>query len=152
MGAARLPHSTIAGEHDADDDRRPTTETEMIPTRIHGILDYTVSLFVMASPWLLGFHQSGTGTWVPVVLGGGAILYSLFTDYEAGVLKRLPMPVHLTLDALNGAFLAASPWLLGFNETTWKPHLVMGLLELGIVALSRRRPTWRYDEGEVRVR
>jgi hypothetical protein len=118
----------------------------MIPTRIHGILDYTVSLFIIASPWLLDFHQSGTATWVCIVLGGGAILYSLFTDYEAGVLKRLPMPVHLGLDAVNGALLAVSPWLLAFTETTWKPHLVMGLLELGVVALSRRRPPWREAE------
>ena len=115
----------------------------MIPTKLHGLLDYTVSLFLMASPWLLDFHQSGTATWVAIVLGGGAILYSLFTDYEAGVIKRIPMPAHLTLDAVNGAFLAASPWLLGFTETTWKPHLVIGLLELGVVLLSKRRPPWR---------
>ena len=124
----------------------------MLPTRVHGILDYVVSLFLLASPWLLDFHQSGTATWVVIVLGGGAILYSLFTDYDAGVVKQIPMPVHLALDAFSGALLAVSPWLFGFTETTWKPHLVLGLLEIGVVLLSRRRPPYReprhrYAEG-----
>ena len=114
----------------------------MIPTRIHGILDYTVGLFLLASPWLLDFHHSGTATWVMVVMGGGALLYSLFTDYELGVIKRIPMPVHLGLDAVSGVLLAASPWLLGFTETTWKPHLVLGAMELLVVLLSRRRPSY----------
>ena len=115
----------------------------MIPTRTHGILDYAVGLFLLASPWLLDFHQSGTATAVVLALGGSALLYSLFTDYEAGVIKQIPMPIHLLLDAAHGAFLAASPWLLGFTETTWKPHLLLGLMELGVVALSRRKPSYR---------
>ena len=114
----------------------------MIPTRVHGVLDYVVGLFLMASPWLLDFHQSGTATWVMIVFGAGALLYSLFTDYEAGVIKRIPMPVHLALDAASGALLAVSPWLLAFSETTWKPHVLLGLMELAVVALSRRRPAY----------
>lgn len=115
----------------------------MIPTRIHGILDYIVGLFLLASPWLLDFHQSGTATSVVIVLGGGALLYSLFTDYEAGVVKRIPMPVHLGLDAFNGVLLAVAPWLFGFSETIWKPHLILGLLEVGVVLLSHRHPPYR---------
>ncbi|HEX6589155.1 MAG TPA: hypothetical protein VF039_09035 [Longimicrobiales bacterium] len=115
----------------------------MLPTRIHGVLDYVVSIFLLASPWLLDFHQSGTATWVVIVLGGSALLYSVFTDYEAGVIKRIPMPAHLALDAVHGALLTVSPWLLGFTETTWKPHLMLGLMELGVVLLSRRRPPYR---------
>ena len=114
----------------------------MIPTRIHAVLDYAVSLFLMASPWLLDFHQSGTATWVVVALGGAAILYTLFTDHEGGIIKRIPMPVHLGLDAAHGLVLAASPWLLGFTETTWKPHLLLGVMELAVVLLSRRRPSY----------
>ena len=115
----------------------------MLTTRVHGFLDYVVSLFLLASPWLLDFHQSGTATWVVIVLGGGALLYSLFTDYEAGVVKQIPMPVHLALDGFNGVLLAVSPWLFGFAETTWKPHLLLGLMEIAVVLLSKRRPPYR---------
>jgi hypothetical protein len=110
----------------------------MIPTKIHGFLDYTVGLFLIASPWLLGFWETNRATWVPIVLGGGAILYSLFTNYEWGVIKRLPMRTHLVLDAASGALMTASPWLLGFSDEVWLPHVVMGLFEIAAAALTRR--------------
>jgi hypothetical protein len=31
------------------------------------------------------------------------------TDYELGIVRLLPMLVHLALDAMSGALLAASP-------------------------------------------
>ena len=82
-----------------------------IPTRVHGLLDYLVGLLLIAAPWVFNFARGGAETWVPVALGAGALLYSLFTDYELGLVKRLPMGTHLTLDLLSGLLLAASPWL-----------------------------------------
>ena len=74
--------------------------------------------------------------------GGAAILYSLFTDYELGVIKRVPVKAHLTLDAVFGLLLAASPWLLGFAETTWRPHLALGLFEVAAALLTRHHPSY----------
>src|SRR4051794_19735618 len=56
-----------------------------VPVRImstwfHGILDYLVGVALMAAPWVLGFPDLGVATWLPVILGGGAILYSFMTD------------------------------------------------------------------------
>ena len=36
--------------------------------------------------------------------------------------------------------LAASPWLLGFADRVRVPHLVFGLLEIGVVLLSQTTP------------
>lgn len=115
----------------------------MIPTRIHGFLDYATSFVLIAAPWLFDFNHSDTATAVPVVLGAGALIYSAFTDYELGVIKRLPMPVHLGLDAASGLFLAASPWLLGFSDTAWVPHLALGMFEVLAALLTSRRPSYR---------
>lgn len=101
-----------------------------IPTRVHGVLDYLMGALLIASPWLLGFATGGPEQWVPVAAGATALLYSLLTDYELGVVKRLPMPVHLLLDGIAGVALAASPWLLGFDEKVWMPHVVFGALEI----------------------
>ena len=84
-----------------------------IPTRIHGMMDYAMGLLLIAAPWLFGFARGGAETWIPVLLGVGALLYSMMANYELGVAGH-PMPTHLTLDAGSGLLLAVSPWLFGF--------------------------------------
>ena len=111
-----------------------------IPTRVHGVLDYGMGVLLIAAPWLFGFAENGADTWIPVVLGAGAILYSLFTDYELGAVRAISMPAHLMLDAASGALLAVSPWLFGFDERVRIPHLVLGLAEIGAALTTQTRP------------
>lgn len=106
----------------------------LIPTKIHGAIDYVVGLLLIAAPWLFGFAAGGAETWVPVALGAGVILYSLFTAYELGAFRLIPVPAHLWLDGIGGAFLLASPWLFGFADLVWWPHVVVGILEIGLAA------------------
>ncbi len=112
-----------------------------IPTRLHGVLDYLVGALLIAAPWLLNFDRGGAETWVPVVLGVGALLYSLFTDYELGLVCRLSMGTHLGLDAASGLLLAVSPWLFGFSEFVFWPHLILGLFEVLAALTTRTRPS-----------
>jgi hypothetical protein len=112
----------------------------LIPTRIHGLLDYSVGLLLIATPWLFGFADRGAETWLPVMLGAGAILYSLVTDYELGLVRMLSMRAHLGLDVLSGLLLAASPWLFGFSEYVYLPHLLLGVLEIGVALFTERVP------------
>lgn len=114
-----------------------------IPTKVHGALDYLVGLLLIASPWIFDFAYGGAETWIPVALGAAAIVYSLFTDYEWGLSRKLSMPAHLTLDLLSGVLLAASPWLFGFADTVYKPHLILGILEIGASLLSSKHPSTR---------
>jgi hypothetical protein len=122
---------------------------KLLSTKIHGILDYIVGILLIAAPWLFGFAgengQSqqngekvlGAETWVPVILGISAIVYSLFTNYEYGfVSRKISMKTHLTLDFISGIFLAASPWVFGFNEFVYLPHLILGILEIGAAAMT----------------
>ena len=75
--------------------------------------------------------MGGAKQWVPLILGVGGILYALLTDYELGVLPVLSMPMHLVIDGLGGALLAASPWLFGFADVVYGPHLAFGLFAIG---------------------
>lgn len=111
-----------------------------IPTRIHGVLDYAVGILLVALPWLLGFADGTAAQWVPVVLGLGAIGSALVTDYELGVVPLIPMPLHLALDAASGIVLAASPWLFGFADRVWVPHVVLGLTEIVVPLLTATTP------------
>lgn len=111
-----------------------------IPTRVHGVLDYLVGVLLIASPWLFGFAENEVARWIPIILGAGAIIYSLLTRYELGVADVIPMPVHLGLDAMSGLLLAASPWIFGFADVVWVPHLLFGLLEIGVALTTETAP------------
>ncbi|HUR94196.1 MAG TPA: SPW repeat protein [Gemmatimonadales bacterium] len=113
----------------------------VIPTRIHGMLDYLVGALLVAAPWLFDFDRGGAETWIPVLLGIGALVYSLFTDYELGLVRRIPMPTHLRLDLISGILLALSPWLFGFSDHVARPHVVLGLFEIGAALLTSQRPS-----------
>lgn len=113
----------------------------MIGTKTHGYMDYTMGLLLIIAPWLFGFANGGAETWVPVVLGAGAILYSLMTDYELGAVRTLSMRTHLMLDLMSGILLAASPWLFGFADVVWMPHLIFGLLEIGASLMTKTHPS-----------
>ena len=111
---------------------------QFISTKLHGVLDYVVGFILISSPFLLGFYRNGWESWVPICLGAATILMSLCTNYELGAWRVLPMTVHLVVDFLAGAFLAASPWIFGFHEVVYIPHLALGLGEILVVVCSSR--------------
>lgn len=102
----------------------------VIPTRVHAILDYLMGMLLIVAPWLLGFAQNGAETWVPVILGVGVLVYSMCTNYEFGAFKLLSVRVHLAIDLLGGLFLAASPWIFGFADYIYVPHIILGIVEV----------------------
>ncbi|HEX8548677.1 MAG TPA: SPW repeat protein [Cytophagaceae bacterium] len=114
---------------------------KILSTRIHGVMDYFMGIILIASPWLFGFATGGAEMVIPIVLGVGALLYSIFTDYELGLVRSIPMRTHLMLDVVSGIFLAASPWLFGFSDVVSTPHLVLGILEIGAGLMTSRIPT-----------
>jgi len=111
-----------------------------IPTRLHGIVDYLWGVALLATPWLLGYADVSAATWTAVVFGLGAILYSAVTDYELGLVRLIPMPLHLGLDGIGGAVLAASPWLFGFADRVYLPHLLFGLFSVAASLVTRTDP------------
>jgi hypothetical protein len=114
-----------------------------IPTRLHGALDYGVGALLILLPYLLGFADGTAAQYVPQALGAAAIAYAVLTDYELGLVRVIPMPLHLWLDAGSGVLLAASPWLFGFADRIWLPHLALGLFEIGASLLTRTQPAFR---------
>jgi hypothetical protein len=116
----------------------------VIPTKIHGIIDYISGVFFCMSPWLFGFATDNADMWIPIILGVLAVVYSLFTDYEWGIIRRLPMPVHLTLDIMSGVLMAASPWIFGFADQVYLPHVIFGFFEIGAGLLTQRAPSYSH--------
>ena len=108
-----------------------------LPTRLHGVVDYVWGLALLASPWVLGFADVPAAKWIAVVFGIGAILYSLVTAYELGVVPLLPMRLHLVLDGLAGFILAITPWGFGFAERVFWPFVLFGLFSVAASLVTR---------------
>ncbi len=119
----------------------------VLPTKIHGLLDYLTAIFLMMSPWLLGFNENHTAMWVVLLMGAAVILYSVCTDYEWGAFRILSMKSHLTIDLLVGIFLAVSPWLLGFADDVFLPHLIVGLFSMVASLITKKEVSRRGNLG-----
>jgi len=111
-----------------------TKMKKIVNTRLHGILDYTTA-FVLVLPWIVDYYSKNEDTWKLAAIGGIIFLYSIITDYEFGLIKLLPMKVHLVLDVLIATLLIITPWLFVYNlYTNWA--MFMGIALIVIVILS----------------
>ena len=111
----------------------------MIDTRTHGIIDYVTGALLIVAPYLFGFATGGIEQWLPQLLGAMTILMSLLTRYELSVAKVIPLKTHLAVDMVSGALLAVSPWLFGFADLIWWPHLLVGVMEIIVPLMTNRK-------------
>jgi hypothetical protein len=99
--------------------RRPTP----ITSKLHGALDYATGAQLQLVPddslRIAGAIHAG---------------YSLFTDYELGVVKVVPYRVHLALDVLWTLAVAATPFVTG-RKRRW-PHLAIAAWEAVSLVMS----------------
>ena len=97
-------------------------------------LNVVLGVWLILSPWILGFSPDQTAMWNAVLLGAVIALVALgalidFHKWEEWV------------DMALGAWLVASPWVLGFAATlataTWN-FVVVGLLAIALAAWALR--------------
>lgn len=113
-----------------------------ISTKVHGVMDYLVGFLLISFPFTLGFYEGGAESYIPIMLGLITLGYSICTRYEMGLIKALPMTMHLGLDLIAGVFLAASPWIFGFDQQVSVPHVLVGLFEVCASLTTRTHPAW----------
>lgn len=113
---------------------------DIISVRAHGVIDYIVAVLLVVAPFILGFANGGPAMWVPIILGIVLAAYSLMTRYPYSVAALIPLPVHLGLDVASGILLLISPWLFGFSQLVWWPHVIVGAAEIVIALCTQRRP------------
>lgn len=113
-----------------------------IPRAVHGILDYLAGLLLLASPWLFGYaHDQAVPTDMAMIFGGALMLYTALTNFEVGIVRLLPFPVHMVLDIVMGACLIGSPILFSTGGTAAVVFVLFGIFELAVTAMTRNAPT-----------
>ena len=118
---------------------------KLLDTKTHGYIDYFMSIFLILVPFIFHFEKEGIESIVFYALGAGAFVYSILTNYELGLIKIIPMKMHLFLDVLSGIFLAASSWLLNFSDKVYLPHLIFGVIEIGAGLMTSSQPRRQID-------
>jgi hypothetical protein len=76
---------------------------KIISPKVHGIIDYLVVVFLLASPLIFGF--TGRVALFTYALAGVHLVLTLLTNYSAGVVKIIPLPVHGLIEFIVGLLL-----------------------------------------------
>ncbi|QJD94855.1 hypothetical protein HH214_02655 [Mucilaginibacter robiniae] len=107
--------------------------TTFIPTKVHGVLDYVLGAVITASPWLFSFTDDagGAALFIPVISGSLLLIMTIFTDHEVGLVRAIPIQLHLAIDVIAGFTLFIAPFLYGFYPHVFLPHVLLGLLLMG---------------------
>jgi len=103
----------------------------IIPTHWHAFLDYAMVFTLVGGPWIFMFHESLAAMNVSLWSGAAIAVLSLFTHYEGGLVRIIPMQFHLIMDIVLGLFLIMSPFVFDFGEEGYAFHIVVGLVVLG---------------------
>jgi hypothetical protein len=130
----------------------------LINTKVHAVLDYLLGIILVSAPWIFRYDASGPKYNMPLAVGSIAALLAFFTKFEYAPFKLIPLRVHLVIDVFSGIALAASPWIFGFSEIIFKPHLVFGLMHAIVAILTdrvlyekvKRIKTMTDSEGNIR--
>jgi len=109
---------------------------------MHAYLDYPVALSLMALPFMLGLGMSNPlAKWLAVGTGVAALILTVFTDHELGVIRVLPYWFHLAVDFLVGVVFIAAPIVLGFEGLDALYYWANGAAVLLVCSLHKPQTT-----------
>src|SRR5476651_33893 len=94
-----------------------------------GYFSYPLAIVTMASPWIFGFVGiGGASLFFPLVFGWFSVLMAIFSNTKAGMVGIFPTQMHCTLDTIVGFVIMVAPWLYGFHDRVFIPHLILGAI------------------------
>ncbi|MBA3827185.1 MAG: hypothetical protein H0X24_25235 [Ktedonobacterales bacterium] len=117
---------------------------KLLPTRVHGVLDYLAAGAFVVAPQLGGATKVGRR--VMYGFAAATTLYSALTRYELSVAKVIPMRAHLALDALSGTLLIGTAFS---HKSSSRVTLVgLGLFQILAALTTETEPSFTENEHE----
>ncbi len=95
----------------------------ILNSKIHGIVDYVVVLFLLASPTL--FHLPDITTLFTYSLACIHLGLTISTQYEMGIMKVIPLPVHGWIELVVSISLIGVAFFLGDIEGEWSRYFYL---------------------------
>jgi hypothetical protein len=81
-----------------------------ISLSMHAINDLIGLVFLLFSPWLLGFNEYTDATNYTVVLFIIGMSLNIVTDYPLGIFKKLPFKWHKLVEFASPPLFIVIPW------------------------------------------
>ena len=107
-----------------------------VTQKIHAFLDYPVAASLMAMPFVLGLGGSNPlAFWLSFATGFAALILTLLTDHETGVIRVLPYSFHLAVDFAVGVTFLSVPILMGFTGVDLIYYLANAAAVMAVVSL-----------------
>ena len=115
-----------------------------ISLKMHAAGDLVALLFLLVSPWALGFSEHTAATQYTVALFLIGMGLNVVTDYPLGLFKKVPFKWHRVIELTSPPIFMGVPWFF-FSDAGLMPW-VASLVGAGAVLNSLlTRPVERLD-------
>ena len=111
---------------------------KFVTKKIHALIDYPVALALIILPFVLGLGETNAiALYASVITGVAALILTLVTDHQTGVVKLISYELHLTVDFLVGLGFVLLPFILDFHGLDFAYYLANGVAVLTVVGLHK---------------
>ncbi len=95
---------------------------KFITSKMHGIIDLLIVVFLLASPSVFGF--TGTLATFTYVLGGIHLLLTILTNFNVGLIKVIPFAVHGAIEFMVSIALIVLAYTLFKDNAAGKLYYI----------------------------
>ena len=111
---------------------------KFITKKIHAFLDYPVAISLILLPIFLNLGSSHPLAFqLSIVTGVAALILTLLTDHQTGLIKVLSYKLHLTVDFLVAVVFIITPFVFSFKGIDAFYYLINGIAVLTVVGLHK---------------
>jgi len=109
-----------------------------VTKQIHSWLDYPVAFALIILPFLLGLGESNAlALTISPIIGVAALLLTVFTDHQTGLIRVLPYKLHLAVDLAVGVLFLILPFALGLTGLDAAYYWLNGAAVVAVIGLSK---------------
>ena len=111
---------------------------KFITKQIHAYLDYPVAIALMALPFILKLGSSNEIAFqLSVATGVAALILTILTDHQTGLIKVVSYKIHLIVDFIVGLTFVAAPFIFSFEGMDAIYYWLNGAAVLLVVSLHK---------------
>lgn len=111
---------------------------KFITKKIHAFLDYPVAFALIVLPFLLGLGESNLmALYLSVATGVAALILTILTDHETGLVRVVPYKFHLIVDFAVAIVFLFAPFIFSFEGLDAIYYWINGAAVLTVVGLHK---------------